>query len=129
MHYQGPPLPSTDLIPCKLDLVPGSSLKAKERKANNGASRRYRVRKRKQEDILNLLDEQEQNIKDISERCDHYKSERDFYRDLLGHYIPLEQLPLRPTTPQDKASTETPTAIIGTKEKMAGSGADKTNEG
>lgn len=106
--------PLGGLIPCVLDLKSGSSSQAEKRKANSDASRRFRNRKRNEmqlEQRLNAQQEeiqrhvetvrrQTEEIRSLVQQRNHYRSERDFFRDQLGgRSMSLSQLPQRPPTP------------------------------
>jgi hypothetical protein len=84
--------PKTALILCEYDTKTGSRGEADKRKANNAASRRFRDGKKK---LQSALTENER----LSKLCDHYHSERNFYRDELHRYVPQDQLPPRPSSP------------------------------
>ncbi|GFG20142.1 hypothetical protein IFM61606_00362 [Aspergillus udagawae] len=107
-----PPLPG--MIPCILDLKSGSSSQAEKRKANSDASRRFRNRKRnemqmeqkitaQQDEIRKqqeALHKQALEIRELMQQRDHYRSERDFYREHVARLVPPGQLPARPPSPQ-----------------------------
>ncbi|KAB8213176.1 hypothetical protein BDV33DRAFT_197065 [Aspergillus novoparasiticus] len=86
--------PDPGMIPCILDLKSGSSSQAEKRKANSDASRRFRNRKR------NELQMQAQEIRDLLQERDFYRSERDFYREHVGRLVPSGQIPARPASPR-----------------------------
>ncbi|KAJ5145139.1 hypothetical protein N7448_002531 [Penicillium atrosanguineum] len=106
------------LIPCVLDLKSGSSSQAEKRKANSDASRRFRNRKRnevqleqrlgaQQDEIQSHVEtvrRQSQEIRSLAQQRDHYRSERDFYREQLGRSMSLSQLPPRPSSPHPQSS-------------------------
>lgn len=106
------------LIPCVLDLKSGSSSQAEKRKANSDASRRFRNRKRnevqleqrlgaQQDEIqrhVETVRRQNEEIRFLAQQRDHYRSERDFYREQLGRSMSLSQLPPRPSTPRSQSS-------------------------
>ncbi|KAJ5812021.1 hypothetical protein N7474_008322 [Penicillium riverlandense] len=101
------------LIPCVLDLKSGSSTQAEKRKANSDASRRFRTRKRnemqlelritaQEEEIQKsgaIIRRQTEEIRALMRQRDHYRSERDFFRDHLGLSGSLSQLSARPASP------------------------------
>lgn len=101
------------LIPCVLDLKSGSSSQAEKRKANSDASRRFRNRKRNEMQLEQRLSAQQdeiqryvetvhrqtEEIRSLIQQRNHYRSERDFFRDQLGRSMPSSQLPQRPPTP------------------------------
>ncbi|KAJ5090607.1 hypothetical protein N7532_009291 [Penicillium argentinense] len=104
---------SSGLIPCVLDLKSGSSSQAEKRKANSDASRRFRNRKRnemqleqrlaaQQDEITRHIENvrrQSEEIRSLVQQRDHYRSERDFFRDHLGRSMSLSTLPPRPASP------------------------------
>lgn len=101
------------LIPCVLDLKSGSSSQAEKRKANSDASRRFRNRKRNEMQLEQRLNAQQdeiqrhvetirrqsEEIRSLVQQRNHYRSERDFFRDQLGRSMSLSQLPPRPQSP------------------------------
>ncbi|CAL5873651.1 uncharacterized protein PFLUO_LOCUS7933 [Penicillium psychrofluorescens] len=101
------------LIPCVLDLKSGSSTQAEKRKANSDASRRFRTRKRnevqlelritaQEEEIQKsgaIIRRQTEEIRALMRQRDHYRSERDFFRDHLSRSGSLSQLSARPVSP------------------------------
>ncbi|KAJ6104543.1 hypothetical protein N7523_010863 [Penicillium sp. IBT 18751x] len=106
------------LIPCVLDLKSGSSSQAEKRKANSDASRRFRNRKRnevqleqrlgaQQDEIqrhVETVRRQSEELRFLTLQRDHYRSERDFYREQLGRTMSLSQLPPRPSSPRSQSS-------------------------
>jgi hypothetical protein len=115
---QGSSLPP-GMIPCVLDMRSGSSSQAEKRKANSDASRRFRNRKRnemqleqrltaQQDEIQRSVEtvrRQNEEIRSLIQQRDHYRSERDFYRDHLGRTMSLSGLPPRPSSPRPAQST------------------------
>ncbi|CAG8098884.1 unnamed protein product [Penicillium olsonii] len=101
------------MIPCVLDMRSGSSSQAEKRKANSDASRRFRNRKRnemqleqrlsaQQDEITRSVEtvrRQSEEIRILLKQRDHYRSERDFYRDHLDRTMSLGALPPRPPSP------------------------------
>ncbi|KAJ5778134.1 hypothetical protein N7520_001380 [Penicillium odoratum] len=99
------------LIPCVMDLKSGSSSQAEKRKANSDASRRFRNRKRNEVQLEQRLTAQQDEIRRQSEEIralalqrDHYRSERDFFREYLGRSTSLSTLPPRPPSPRPAPS-------------------------
>lgn len=104
---------SSSLIPCVLDLKSGSTYQAEKRKANSDASRRFRNRKRnemqleqrltaQQDEIQRQKDtisRQQEDIRLLTQQRDHYRSERNFFRENLTRSVPLSSLPPRPSSP------------------------------
>ncbi|KAJ5774071.1 hypothetical protein N7457_008967 [Penicillium paradoxum] len=120
---QGTPLP-LGMIPCVLDMRSGSSSQAEKRKANSDASRRFRNRKRnemqleqrltaQQDEIQRSLEtvrRQSEELRSLVQQRDHYRSERDFYRDHLGRTMSLSALAPRPSSPRPVQSALLPTS-------------------
>ncbi|KAJ5108051.1 hypothetical protein N7456_004726 [Penicillium angulare] len=103
------------LIPCVLDLKSGSTSQAEKRKANSDASRRFRNRKRNEMQLEQRLTSQQDEIRRQSEEIrtllqqrDHYRSERDFFRDYLGRSVSLSQVPPRPSSPRSSSGIPAP---------------------
>jgi hypothetical protein len=131
---QGSPLP-LGMIPCLLDMRSGSSSQAEKRKANSDASRRFRNRKRNEMQLEQRLNAQQEEIqrnvetvrrqseelRSLVQQRDHYRSERDFYRDHLGRTMSLSALPPRPSSPRSAQPTLLPASEPGT---TSWSGAD-----
>ncbi|KAJ6084151.1 hypothetical protein N7486_010951 [Penicillium sp. IBT 16267x] len=99
------------LIPCVMDLKSGSSSQAEKRKANSDASRRFRNRKRNEVQLEQRLTAQQDEIRRQSEEIralvhqrDHYRSERDFFREHLSRSGSLSSLPPRPPSPRSAPS-------------------------
>ncbi|KAJ6140589.1 hypothetical protein N7470_010385 [Penicillium chermesinum] len=77
------------MIPCFVDLKSGSSSQAEKRKANSDASRRFRNRKRNEMQLEARLTAQQDEIRALLQQRDHYRSERDFFREQLSRSVPL----------------------------------------
>ncbi|OQE46555.1 hypothetical protein PENCOP_c001G01673 [Penicillium coprophilum] len=136
---QASPLP-LGMIPCVLDMRSGSSSQAEKRKANSDASRRFRNRKRnemqleqrltaQQDEIqrgVETVRRQSEELRSLIQQRDHYRSERDFYRDRLGRTMSLSALPPRPSSPRSTQPTLLPASEPGT---TAWSGADAARSG
>ncbi|KAJ5280814.1 hypothetical protein N7478_006186 [Penicillium angulare] len=122
------------LIPCVLDLKSGSTSQAEKRKANSDASRRFRNRKRNEMQLEQRLTSQQDEIRRQSEEIrsllqqrDHYRSERDFFRDYLGRSMSLSQVPPRPTSPRSSSVIPAPllpTPVMETAPTPTWSGGD-----
>ncbi|KAJ5731344.1 uncharacterized protein N7483_005852 [Penicillium malachiteum] len=122
MTTQGPGTPGSTsslgpLIPCVLDLKSGSTSQAEKRKANSDASRRFRNRKRNELQLEQRLTAQHDEIRRQGEEIriliqqrDHYRSERDFFRDHFGRSSSLSQFPARPSSPRS-VSSATPSIL------------------
>lgn len=80
-------VPQAELIPCDLDLVSGSSKKAKMRKANAAASRRCRNRQRSEAEM-------EERISALEREKQSPLHERD-YLSFFGRQAPQHQLPAK----------------------------------
>ena len=87
---------STGRIPFELDLISGSTRKAAARKKTREA--RQNKREASQRFHRNKRYDEMESV--INQR-DHYRAERDFYRNLLGQYLSLDHLPPRPSTPRN----------------------------
>lgn len=110
----GSATPLGGLIPCVLDLQSGSSSQAEKRKANSDASRRFRNRKRNEMQLEQRLNAQQdelqrhvetvrrqsEDIRILLQQREHYRSERDYFRDQLDRSVSLSQLPARPVSPR-----------------------------
>ncbi|RDW81361.1 uncharacterized protein DSM5745_04918 [Aspergillus mulundensis] len=87
-------------IVCFVDLKSGSAAQAEKRRANSGASRRFRNRKREDQQKIAELEEEKrklsQELRMTVEQRDFYRSERDYFRDEASRFA---QLPVRPTSP------------------------------
>lgn len=95
-----------------LGLKSGSSTQAAKRKTNSKASRRCRDRKRNEVEMMQRLNAQENEIRNqtaimhrqaqeigvlIHER-NHYRSEKDFYRDQVARSMPVAQNQVHPSS-------------------------------
>ncbi|KAJ5863966.1 uncharacterized protein N7529_005882 [Penicillium soppii] len=139
---QGSPLPS-GMIPCVLDMRSGSSSQAEKRKANSDASRRFRNRKRnemqleqrltaQQDEIQRSVEtvrRQNEELRSLVQQRDHYRSERDFYRDHLGRTMSLAALPPRPASPRSTQSASTLVAPEGAPSTWSGADAARSVSG
>lgn len=109
---QNPAIPG--MIPCIVDLKSGSSNQAEKRKANSDASKRFRNRKKleqqmeqrinaQQDEIrkqAEILRKQAEEIKTLAKERDFYRSERDFFRESGNGYSTGGSLPVRPPSPR-----------------------------
>ncbi|CAI7644103.1 unnamed protein product [Penicillium crustosum] len=139
---QGSPLP-VGMIPCVLDMRSGSSSQAEKRKANSDASRRFRNRKRNEMQLEQRLSAQQDEIqrnvetvrrqseelRSLVQQRDHYRSERDFYRDHLGRTMSLSALPPRPSSPRSAQPTLLPASEPGTTTSWSGADAARSASG
>ncbi|TQB67688.1 hypothetical protein MPDQ_004938 [Monascus purpureus] len=110
---QQPGITFQGMIPCYVDLKSGSSSQAEKRRANSDASRRFRNRKKQEQQMeqkiaaqqdeikrqSEALAQKEEEIKALLKERDFYRSERDFYRESFSRSVPLSQLPNRPPSP------------------------------
>lgn len=128
------------MIPCVLDLKSGSSTQAEKRKANSDASRRFRNRKRNEMQLEQRLSAQQDEIQRHTETIrrqseeihflalqrDHYRSERNFFRDTLDRSGTAIYPTPRPPSPRPSQSSLVPvldTPTSGTAQSSAvGSG-------
>ncbi|KAG0159239.1 hypothetical protein PDIDSM_6760 [Penicillium digitatum] len=139
---QGTPLP-VGMIPCVLDMRSGSSSQAEKRKANSDASRRFRNRKRNEMQLEQRLaaqqDEIQRNVETVRRQSeeilslvqqrDHYRSERDYYRDQLGRTMSLSTVPPRPASPHSTQPALLPTSELGTATSWSGADAARSASG
>ncbi|KAJ5195760.1 hypothetical protein N7449_006239 [Penicillium cf. viridicatum] len=93
------------LIPCIFDFKSGSSAEAIKRKRITDLAR-SRKKTQREKQSTNAL---QNDTKFLQTLCGFYRSERDYFRNELGHYIPMTQLPPRPPTPRLIASTSSST--------------------
>ncbi|KAJ5267252.1 hypothetical protein N7478_010060 [Penicillium angulare] len=108
-------VPPRARILCHVDYKSGSTSQAEKRKANSDASRRFRNRKRNEAQMEQRLTSQQdeilrqtEEIRALTQQRDHYKAERDFFRDYLARFVPLNQLPPRPSSPRYSSSIPAP---------------------
>ncbi|KAJ5465039.1 uncharacterized protein N7458_000725 [Penicillium daleae] len=113
---------ATGMIPCVLDLKSGSSTQAEKRKANSDASRRFRNRKRNEMQLEQRLNAQQEEIQRNTETIrrqseeihflalqrDHYRSERNFFRDTLDRSGTAIYSSPRPPSPRPAQSSLVP---------------------
>ncbi|KAJ5960224.1 uncharacterized protein N7479_007374 [Penicillium vulpinum] len=139
---QTSPLP-LGMIPCVLDMRSGSSSQAEKRKANSDASRRFRNRKRnemqleqrltaQQDEIqrnVETVRRQSEELRSLIQQRDHYRSERDFYRDHIGRTMSLSALPPRPPSPRSTQPTLLPASEPGTTTTWSGADAARSASG
>lgn len=98
----------SNLIPCHLDLISGSSKSAQKRRANTQSCQRSRDRKHEQikqsfikelDDCKGKIAQLEQNIRSLEKYRNHYRNERNFYRQCVFLYTTEDKIPPRPCTP------------------------------
>lgn len=88
------------LLPVELDVEQASKTANEKRKRNAGASARFRQRrKEKERESSQTISALERNMRAIEEERNHYRAERDFFRDLYARQAGPHQLPQRPITP------------------------------
>ncbi|KAJ5480736.1 hypothetical protein N7539_006630 [Penicillium diatomitis] len=102
------------MIPCLLDLKSGSSTQAEKRKANSDASRRFRNRKRNEMQLEQRLNTQQEEIQRQAETIrhqaeeirflvsqrDHYRAERNFFREASERLDGAKYSLQRPSSPR-----------------------------
>ncbi len=89
------------LLPVELDVEQASKTANEKRKRNAGASARFRQwRKEKEREASQTISSLERNLRALEEERNHYRSERDFFRDLYARQLGPGQLPQRPVTPR-----------------------------
>ncbi|KAF7715787.1 BZIP transcription factor [Penicillium ucsense] len=102
------------MIPCLLDLKSGSSTQAEKRKANSDASRRFRNRKRNEMQLEQRLNAQQDEIQRHAETIrhqaeeirfllsqrDHYRAERNFFREAFERLDGAKYSLQRPSSPR-----------------------------
>jgi hypothetical protein len=98
------------MIPVTIDLKSGSRSQAEKRKANSDASRRFRNRKKNEAVLEQRIGQLTEQLQCLAEERDHYRAERDFYRDSLARSVGAGQMPSRPPSPRLTQTTATATA-------------------
>jgi hypothetical protein len=89
------------LLPVEVDVEQASKTANEKRKRNAGASARFRQRrKEKEREASQTISSLERNLRGLEEERNHYRSERDFFRDLYARQLGPAQLPQRPLTPR-----------------------------
>lgn len=96
------------IIPCPVDFKSGSVAQTEKRKASSNASRRFRDRKRENQQFVAILQLKEAENGALRQQRDHYRSERDFFRAYSSCRLPSHQIPTRPPSPPDAPSTFSP---------------------
>lgn len=92
-------------IPVEIDLQQASKSADEKRKRNAGASARFRQRRKEKEQAASAhINDLRVQLQTLTEQRDFYRSERNFFRDILGR-IPGAQYPPRPPSPQTRSST------------------------
>jgi hypothetical protein len=88
------------LLPVELDVEQASKTANEKRKRNAGASARFRQRrKEKEREASHTISNLERNLRGLEEERNHYRCERDFFRDLYARQVGPGQVPQRPPTP------------------------------
>lgn len=88
------------LLPVELDVEQASKTANEKRKRNAGASARFRQRrKEKEREASQTISSLERNLRGLEDERNHYRSERDFFRDLYARQLGPGQMPQRPLTP------------------------------
>ncbi len=89
------------LLPVELDVEQASKTANEKRKRNAGASARFRQRrKEKEREASQTISSLERNLRALEDERNHYRSERDFFRDLSARQLGPGQMPQRPLTPR-----------------------------
>ncbi len=89
------------LLPVELDVEQASKTANEKRKRNAGASARFRQRrKEKEREASQTIANLERDYRALEEERNHYRSERDFFRDLYARQVGPGQLSQRPLTPR-----------------------------
>ena len=83
-----------------VDVQQASKTANEKRKRNASASARFRARrKEKEKEASHTIVNLETELREAMEDRDHYRNERDFFRDLASRHMDLSQLPQRPVSP------------------------------
>lgn len=110
----------SNLFPCPLDLISGSSKSAERRRANTQSRKRSRDRKRKAQyaeetkhffikqldDCKDKIAQLMRNIQNLEKHRDHCQNERNLYRHCVFLYTTEDKIPPRPFTPPLDTSQE-----------------------
>ena len=92
-----------------VDIQQASKTANEKRKRNASASARFRARrKEKEKEASHTIVSLEKDLKDIVDDRNHYRSERDYYRELAARHVDLSQLPPRPISPSQLDSPTLP---------------------
>lgn len=95
--------PTLGMIPCTIDVDSGSLKAAEKRRKNSCALKRFRQRKKAGEMEQKLkLETQAQEIRFLIEERDYYRTERNFYRDLINRVSDRAKIPPRPLSPRHR---------------------------
>jgi hypothetical protein len=96
-------------LPVTVDLQAASKMADEKRKRNAGASARFRQRrKEKEKEASHTIAKLEQEIRNLMEERDFYRSERNYFRDMLSRT--QTPIPPRPRSPIHH-QTHTPVQI------------------
>ena len=97
------------LLPVEVDVEQASKAANDKRKRNAGASARFRQRrKEKEREASQTISSLESRLRAVEDERNHYRTERDFFRDFLARQIGPAQLPPRPPTPSVYPFPRTP---------------------
>jgi hypothetical protein len=89
------------ILPVELDVEQASKMANEKRLRNAGASARFRQRrKEKEREAAQTISSLERDLRALEEERNHYRSERDYFRDLYARQTGPGQLPQRPLTPR-----------------------------
>lgn len=91
-------------IPVEIDLQQASKSADEKRKRNAGASARFRQRRKEKEQAASAhINDLRGQLQHLTDQRDFYRSERNFYRDVLARTTPGSQMPPRPPSPQARS--------------------------
>lgn len=100
------------LLPVELDVEQASKTANEKRKRNAGASARFRQRrKEKEREASQTIANLERELHAVEDERNHYRSERDFFRDLYARQVGPGQLSQRPLTPRAPAAMARPALV------------------
>lgn len=89
-------------IPVEIDLQQASKSADEKRKRNAGASARFRQRRKEKEQAASAhIADLQRELRSLTEQRDYYRSERNFFRDMIARGS-AAQLPPRPPSPQSR---------------------------
>lgn len=89
-------------IPVEVDVQQASRLADEKRKRNAGASARFRQRRKEKElASTHQISDLNRRLRELQDEREHYRRERDYYRDLVEH-IQGSVGPPRPPTPHGR---------------------------
>ena len=107
-----------NIIPCHVDLASGSLKSAEKRRENTQSVQRYRRRKREAQyakhesfikqlhDYKDKIGQLELEVRNLEKQLDHYRKERNFYRDRVILHTTEENILPSPYIPPLGTSQE-----------------------